>query len=160
MKNYTELFEDFLDLIEFTLVKHKNPSLVLQYKDIDGKDVVEERNGVWSVWDRQGANLGDIDKERFEHATQIIGRFDIYINDYIYRALEEELDAYDVELDVHEIPWGAEEWLELINSDDFRKERRNLRYIEEHKWEFDVLDMIAYHTDEINLEECFYEEEE
>ena len=63
-------------------------------------------------------------------------------------------------MDLHEIPYGAKEWLELINSEEFRKERRNLRYIEEHKFAFDVLDMIAYHTNEINLEECYYEEEE
>lgn len=160
MKNYTELFEEFLDLIEFTLVKHKNPLLVLKYKDLDGNDVVEEHNGVWSLCDRQGANLGDIEQDRFDNASQIIDRLGTYINDYIFEDLENELDAYDIELDLHEIPCDAAEWLALINNEEFRKVRRNLRYIEEHKWEFDVLDMIAYHTDEINLEECYYEEEE
>lgn len=147
MKNYTELFEEFLDLIEFTLVKHK------------GND--EEYDPFrWSLIDRQGANIGDIESDRFADAEGIIDRLDIYINDYIYRDLEDELDDYDIELDLHEIPDGAQEWLELINNEEFRKVRRNLRYIEEHKWDFDVLDMIAYHTNEINLEECYYEEEE
>lgn len=144
MKNYTEIFEEFLDLIEFTLVKHKNC----------------DDTFCWSLIDRQGANLGDIMSYQFENAAGIIDNLDIYINDYIYRALEEELDAYDVDLDLHEIPWGAEEWMELINNEEFRKVRRNLRYIEEHKWDFDVLDMIAYHADEIDLNQCYYEEEE
>lgn len=158
MKNYTELFEGFLDLIEFTLVKHKNPVLVLKYKDLDGNDVVEEHNGVWSLWDRQGANLGDIEQDRFDNASQIIDRLDIYINDYLCEDLENELDAYGVDLDGQELPWSAETWLALRNDKAFYE--KNKRYFDEHKWELDVFDMIAYHTDEINLEECYYEEEE
>ena len=156
MKNYTELFEEFFDLIEFALVKHKNPVLVLKYKDFDGNDVVEEHNGVWSLWDRQGANLGDIEQDRFDNASQIIDRLDIYINDYLYEALENELDAYEVDLDGRELPWGAETWLALRDDKEFYE--KNKRYFDEHKWDLDVLDMIAYHADEINLEECYCEE--
>lgn len=143
MKNYTELFEEFLDMIGLTLVKHKNCS----------------DSFCWSLIDRKGANLGDIESYQFENAAGIIDTLDIYINDYIYKDLEEELDAYDIELDLHEIPGGAVEWLELINNVEFREVRRNLRYIEEHKFEFDLLDMIVYHVDEIDLNECYYEEE-
>ncbi len=139
MKNYTEIFEEFLDLIEFTLVKHQG-------------------DNAWSLWDRQGVNLGDIDQDRFDSASQIIDRLDIYINDYLYRDLEEELDAYEVDLDGRELPWSAETWLALRNDEVFYG--KNKRYFDEHKWELDVFDMIVNHADEINLEECYYEEEE
>lgn len=156
MNKYTKLFAEFLDLTEFTLVKHKNPVLILKYKDLDGNDVVEEHNGVWSLYDRQGADLGNIEQDRFDNARQILDRLDIYINDYLYEALENELDAYEVDLDGRELPWGAETWLALRNDNVFYE--KNKRYFEEHKWDFDVLDMIAYHADEIDLNECYYEE--
>lgn len=139
MKNYTEIFEEFLDLIEFTLVKHPG-------------------DNVWSLWDRQGANLGDIDRDRFDSARQIIDRLDIYINDYLCEDLENELDAYEVDLDGRELPWSAETWLALRNDEVFYG--NNKRYFDEHKWELDVFDMIVNHVDEVNLEECYYEEEE
>lgn len=145
MKNYTELFEQFLDMIEFTLVKHKNPTLVLKYKDLDGNDVVEEHNGVWSLWDRQCANLGDIEQDRFDSARQIIDRLDTYTNDYIILAIEEYLEDDGIGLPENYIFW--EDLLEkrhLVGSD--------------MAWDFDVLDMIINHADEINLEECYYEE--
>ena len=147
MKNYAKLFEEFLDLIEFTLVKHKNPVLVLEYKDGDGNDVVEEHNGAWSLHDRQGANLGDIEQDRFDNARQIIDRLDIYTNDYIIRAIEEYLEDDGIGLPEHYICW--EDLLEkrhLVGSDI--------------AWDFDVLDMIINHADEIELNECCYEEEE
>ena len=146
-KNYTEIFEEFLDTIDFTLVKYKSSD-------------EEYDPWRWGLVDRQGANLGDIMECRFVDAENIIDNLDMYINDYIYKDLEGELDAYDVELDLHEIPDGAYEWLKLINDKEFRKDRRNLRYIEEHKFEFDILDMIVNHINEVDLEECYYEEAE
>lgn len=44
---YETLFEEFMDLTEFTLIKYK-----------DG----------WGLHDRQGGNLGDIESDRFENA--------------------------------------------------------------------------------------------
>lgn len=158
MKNYTELFEGFLDLIEFTLVKHANPVLVLKYKDLDDNEVIEKHVGTWSLYDRQGANLGDINEDRFDNVMQIIDRLDIYINDYFYADLEDELEAYEVDLEGRELPWSAETWLALRDDNEFYE--KNKHYFDVHKWEFDVLDMIAYHINEINLEECYYEEEE
>lgn len=144
MKNYTELFEELLDVMDFTLVKYK------------GND--EEYNPFrWGLIDRQGAYLGDIEWDRFADAEGIIDRLDIYINDYFYTDLEDEIDAYGVDLDGRELPDGAEEWLALRNDQDFYE--KNKRYCDEHKFEFDVLDMIVNHYEEINLEECYYEEE-
>lgn len=142
MKKYTELFEEFLDLIEFTLVKHKESCDTF----------------CWSLIDRQGANLGDIMSYKFENAAGIIDNLDIYINDYFCEDLTNELDAYGVDLGDRELPWGAETWLKLRNNKEFYE--KNKRYCDEHKFEFDVFDMMVNHTDEINLEECYYEEEE
>jgi hypothetical protein len=145
MKNYTELFEELLDLTEFTLVKHK----------VDDEEYDPFR---WSLIDRQGANLGDIMSFRFYNAEGIIDHLDIYINDYFYEDLENELDAYGVDLCGRELPWSAETWLALRNDEEFYE--KNKRYCDEHKFEFDALDMIVNHADEIDLEKCYYEEEE
>lgn len=155
---YEILFQEWLDLTEFSLVKHKNPELVLHYRDLDNNPVEEIHEGTWSVYDRQGANLGNINEDRFDNAGQIIDRMDIYINDYIYRDLEEELDAYEVDLEDNELPWGANEWLALANNKEFYE--KNKDYFDNHQWEFNVLDMMANHFDEIDLENVYYEEEE
>lgn len=147
MNKYTKLFEEFLDLIEFTLVKHTNPVLVLEHKDLDGNNIVEEHNGVWSLHDRQGANLGNIEQDRFDNARQIIDRLDIYTNDYIICAIEEYLEYDGIDLPQHYICW--EDLLEkrhLVGNDI--------------AWDFDVLDMIIHHADDIELNECYYEMED
>lgn len=132
---WEELFEQYMDLVEFTLVKHK-----------DG----------WGICDRQGTNLGDIESNRFENAADIFDRMDIYIEDYFFRDLEEELDAYGIELE-GEVPWNATEWLILRGDIEFYNEHK--KYFDDHVFEFDVLDMIANHADDINLENVYYEED-
>ena len=155
---WERIFEEWLDLTEFSLIKHKNPELILHYEDWDGNPVEEVHEGIWSIYDRQGANLGDIDEDRFNNAGQILDRMEIYINDYIYRDLEEELDAYEVDLGNKELPWSAETWLELRDDKEFFA--KNNHYFDDHRWDFDVLDMIANHFDEIDLENIYFEEEE
>lgn len=152
------LFQEWLDLTEFRLIKHKNPELILHYEDWDGNPVEEVHEGVWSIYDRQGANLGDINEDRFDNAGQILDRMEIYMNDYICRDLEEELDAYEVDLNGRDLPWGADEWLALRDDKEFYK--KNKDYFDEHSWDFNVLDMIANHFDEIDLENIYFEEEE
>ena len=131
---YEKLFEGFLELTEFTLIKH---------------------NDGWGLYDRQGGNLGDIESDRFESAAEIFDRMDAYINDYFFADLEDELEAYDVDMSDREIPWSAEEWLEL--REDRELYNKNQQYFDCHQWEFDVLNMIAYHADKINLENVYYE---
>lgn len=137
---WEELFEEFLDLIEFKLLKRTNYDW-----------------GMWSLVDLQGANLGNIEEDEFVSATGIIDRLDIYINDYFFDDLERELDAYNVDLGDREVPWDAEEWLAL--RDDVEFYSKNKEYFDGHTFEFDVLDMIAHHTQEIDLENVFYQEE-
>ena len=127
MKNYTELFEEFLDLTEFTLVRHQND---------------------WSLIDRQGANLGDIESDRFDNAAQILDRMDCYIQDYIVEPIKQELDAKNID--------NIDRLTALCGWEDILEYRV---FLPESQWDFDVLDMIVNHFDEINLEQCFYEEE-
>lgn len=128
-------FEAWLDVTEFTLIKHK-----------DG----------WGLYDRQGGNLGDIEGDRFESAEDILDRMEAYINDYIFDDLENELDVYDVDMGDREVPWSAEEWLSLRH--EIYNKSNNKKYFDNHRWEFVILDMIANHAKEIDLEKIYYEE--
>lgn len=62
MKTYDELFAEFISTIDFGLVKNED--------------------GTFSLYDYQGANLGNIESERFTTAKDMVERLDIYINDY------------------------------------------------------------------------------
>ena len=142
---WEQLFEQFLDLTDFTLIKYKTTD--------------EEYNPWrWGLYDKQGANLGDIQGDRFTCVEDIFDRMDTYITDYFYADLEDELDAYKVDLEDREIPWSAERWLVL--RDDVEFVEKNKEYFDSHAWEFDVLDMIVNHFEEINLENVYYESEE
>lgn len=120
---YEKLFDSFLDLTEFSLIKYK-----------DG----------FGLEDHQGANLGDIEGDRFETAEQIFERMSIYIDDYI------DEDLCDVWVDelgfsYDDIPNTFEGWL------DHKEE------LKEYQYEIDLIDMICNHYNEINLENCTYE---
>lgn len=120
---YEKLFDSFLELTEFSLIKHK-----------DG----------FGLEDHQGANLGDIEDDRFETAEQIFERMSIYIDDYI------DEDLCNVWVDelgfkYEDIPDTLEGWL------DHKEE------LKEYQYELDLIDMIYNHFDEINLENCTYE---
>lgn len=134
---WEELFEQYMDLTEFTLIKYS-----------DG----------WGICDRQGANLGDIESDRFENAADIFDRMDVYINDYFFKDLEDELEAYEVDMEGRDVPWSAYEWLGLRNDIEFYNE--NKKYFDDHGWAFDILDMIVNHEDEIDLVNVYYESEE
>ena len=129
---WEKLFDEFLDLTEFTLVKHQN----------DYNKTTDEY-GHWSLIDNQDGDIGNIEGDRFESAGQIFDRMDVYIDDYIANPLEEEL-----------IKMGVDE--ELYSFDDFLFCRKMLP---NNQWDFDVLDMICNHFEEINLENCTYKEE-
>ena len=80
MKNsYEELFDEFLNIAEFRLLKHKD--------------------GTFSLEDLQCANLGDIENDRFTSAAQILDRMDVYIQDYLIADIEDALDEKSIEID-------------------------------------------------------------
>lgn len=120
---WEKLFDTFLDLTEFSLIKYE-----------DG----------FGLEDHQGANLGDIEDDRFETAEQIFERMSIYIDDYI----DEDLCNVwvdELRFGCDDIPDTLEGWL------DHKKELKKYQY------ELDLIDMICNHYDEINLENCTYE---
>lgn len=80
MKNtYEKLFDEFLNITEFQLLKHKD--------------------GTFSLEDLQCANLGDIENDRFTSASEILDRMDIYIQDYLIEDIEDALDEKSIEID-------------------------------------------------------------
>ena len=134
---WESLFEDFLEVTEFTLIKHT-----------DG----------WGLYDRQGGNLGDIEGDRFANAADIIDRMEVYIIDYFYHDLEDELEAYKIDMEGREVPESAQDWLDLKRDTEFCN--KNQEYFDNHAFEFNVLDMIINHINEISLENIPYESEE
>lgn len=70
MNKFEKLFDDFLELAEFTLVKYH-----------DG----------WGLRDQQEGNLGNIENDRFRDAFELIDRMDAYIEDYLVRPITDNL---------------------------------------------------------------------
>ena len=130
---YEKLFDEFLELTEFKLVRHQNDY-----------DEYTDEYGHWNLIDNQGSNLGNIEGDRFKSAAEILDRMDIYIHDYIVEDIQDCLDeaGYD---------YYTGNYQGLI---EYCRDK-----LSENKWDLDVLDMIYNHFDEINLENCFYEEE-
>ena len=116
---YERLFDEFLALTEFRLLKHKD--------------------GTFSLEDRQCANLGDIEDDRFASASEILDRMDIYIQDYLIRDIEDALDEKSIEIDC---AW-----------EEYEKYRD---VIPDYKFDFDLLDMIINHPDRVDLNNCDY----
>ena len=130
---YEKLFDEFLELTEFKLVRHQNDY-----------DEYTDEYGHWNLIDNQGANLGNIESNRFKSAAEILDRMDIYIHDYIVEDIQDCLDeaGYD---------YYTGNYQGLI---EYCRDK-----LSENKWDLDVLDMICNHFDEISLENCTYEEE-
>lgn len=108
---YERLFDEFLDLTEFRLLKHND--------------------GTFSLEDQQRANLGDIENDRFISASEILDRMDVYIQDYIVEALSDVIDENGVSLEedtwegllecrdkVPEADWGFDVLDMIINHPD------------------------------------------
>lgn len=107
---YYNLFEDILDLYEF--------------------DLAVDDEGFWRVVDRQSANLGGIEQDKFETLASIVDRMDAYHNDYIIEDLEKCFPE-----------------IEYSNWEDLYKELISLSNDEDlSEFEFDirVLEMILY----------------
>lgn len=59
-------------------------------------------NGEFSLIDLQGAYLGDIDQDRFSDLDSLLGRMDVYINDYFIEDLYELIENKPV--------WELDKW--------------------------------------------------
>ena len=120
MKNtYEKLFDEFLNLTEFRLLKHKD--------------------GTFSLEDQQCANIGDIEDDRFETAPEVLDRMDVYIQDYLITDIEDALDEESIAIDC--------DWEEYGKYRDL---------IPDYRFDFDLLDMIVNHSNEVDLNNCDY----
>ncbi len=119
------LFDQLLNTVEFRLVKYS-----------DG----------WGLVDKQGANLGEIESDRFDDAAMILDRLDIYIGDYFVDDIRETMGE-----------GASEDWPQLLQEARTAMTPKELEY---HRFDLDVLEMICNHPNEINLENCCYTEEE
>lgn len=123
---WEQLFDQFMEMIEFGLIKYGDNN--------------------WGAKDRQEANLGDIESDRFCNAMQVIDRMDIYIGDYFLEDIDNLLAEKGIEVD-----WE-------FTCEAYLKNAKDL--LPDAAWDFEVLDMICNHTEEIDLNNCCYEEEE
>ena len=120
MKNtYEKLFDEFLNITEFLLLKHKD--------------------GTFSLEDRQYANFGNIEDDRFETASEVLDRMDVYIQDYLVVDIEDALDEESIAIDC--------DWKEYEKYRDL---------IPDYRFDFDLLDMIVNHSNEVDLNNCDY----
>ena len=121
---WESLFDQFLETIEFRLVKYP-----------DG----------WGLIDKQGANLGDIESDRFCDAVSIIDRLDIYTQDSFVDDICETMDRS-----------SSEDWTKLLHD---ARETMTPEELEHHRYDLEILDMICAHPQEINLKNCRFTEE-
>lgn len=137
MKKWTEVFKGMLDLMDMQLVMY----------DVG-----------YGLIDLQGENLGDIESDLFTTAEDIISRLDVYVNDYYLTDLDEEYD--NAMENVGLIPECVrkrstpEEWCEF---EEFARRSTGLGnarlFVENHQHQFEVMDLIANHLDEVDLQE-------
>ena len=76
---YEKLFDEFLNITEFRLLKHKN--------------------GTFSLEDLHRTNFGDIENVRFISASEILDIMEIYIIDYPVADIENALYEESIEID-------------------------------------------------------------
>lgn len=122
---WEELFDSFLSTVEFRLVKYPNG---------------------WGLVDRQGANLGDIESDRFNSAAPLIGRLEVYVQDYIISDIVEDSGCLSYET-----------WSELL---EFARNNMAEEDLERYHLDLEILDMICNHPKEVNLENCCFDIEE
>lgn len=125
MSKYEELFNEVLDIIDFELIKYKNG---------------------WGLIDKQLADLGDIESERFDNVVKLVDRLEMYIEDYFVE---------EIRIEVEEL--AEMTWKEII---DTAPNKLNQQQSEAYKFNLLVLDMICNHKDEIEFENCRYTVEE
>lgn len=125
MSKYEELFNEVLDIIDFELIKYKNG---------------------WGLIDKQLADLGDIESERFDNVVKLVDRLEMYIEDYFVE---------EIRIEVEEL--AEMTWKEII---DTAPNELNQQQSEAYKFNLLVLDMIFNHKDEIEFENCRYTVEE
>lgn len=113
---FEALFDRFLGIIEFRLVKYP-----------DG----------WGLVDETGVNLGDIEADRFDNSEAVIDRLDIYIWDYFVSDIKDELGLEDSP-DLAALLDAAQKAIPPERLEDYRDELAILDMICNHPGEIDL----------------------
>lgn len=110
---------------------------------LDSVDFALEKYGDgFGLMDLQGANWGDIESDRFKTPSEIVQRLDIYIEDSYNNDLHEEASYYYGD---KTLPDSCEDWLSFMDNHSEFKEK--------YMFEYEVIDMIVNHLEEVNLDE-------
>ncbi len=105
---------------------------------------LEKYDDGFGLIDLQGANWGDIESDRFRTAAEIIERITIYLDGYYYDDLTDIASRY---FENETLPYTAEEWTKFMNDHESFKV--------DYMHEFKVMDLIANHTNEVDLNEVY-----
>ena len=130
--DWTNVFESFLDITEFSV--HKSTD--------------EDGNPCYVLRDHQGGNLGDIESDTFQNAEEIIERMGVYVDDYFIEPIIDNLAQYDIDC-----PESADEIIKLIRSEQFKNDYPELykEYNEPHS-DIQILELVAEHGEDVDLE--------
>lgn len=104
--------------------------------------LVKYPDGTFGLIDLQGGNLGNIEDDRFDNAVQLLDRLDIYYDDYFINPIADELKDK-----------GIESFHKDFSIIKFRDE------LPDSEWDFDVLDMVINHPNDIDLNNCYREDD-
>lgn len=126
LNKWEEIFADFLDMIEFKLIKDK---------DEEGKDC-------YHLIDLQGADLGNISEEEYYDADGVIDRMEIYEEDYIINDIAYLLDDNKIEYDKDDFDY----WPNLFKYRD---------KLPDYDYDFELLDMICNHGEDIDIDKVY-----
>ena len=138
---WEHIFEDMLSTFDFDLVRFGR--------------------GYYGLRDRQGVNLGHIEQDVFTNAGDIIQRLDIYIHDYIIVDLENELRNWEINGPTAEQVLNGDNPFTILDCEWYRRVGKLLpetdkkfgqEFIEQHSFDFDVLELILEKFTEVNLE--------
>lgn len=122
MNNDELVFKDIIETIEFSISK--------------------EHDG-YALHDSTGANLGNIESERFCSAVDILDRIDHYLNDYFFTDLEDEAESI-IQSENTEMPCSAEDWVKFMDEhEDFKNE---------HSLDYKVMEFLAQPNIDIDME--------
>lgn len=116
-----------------------------QFLDLIELKLVKTKNGYFHLESYTNTNWGNIETEEFDNAGCILDSVSNYVDDYIVNSIIEHAEELDIPICYND-------------TNLYILEYRN-KFPDENQWDFDIIDMICNHTQEINLENCTYEEE-
>lgn len=140
-KSNEEMFDWLISFMDFGLVKYT-------------------KTGEFGLRDLQGANLGNIESDRFDNAAGIIDRLGIYLHDYFLGDEPGELSfGDDAEADNAQDEWNKNV-VDISDAWDFFDKHERYKSDPEFKWIYDACDFIINKADKVDLNKCKYKEDD